>query len=194
MKVEPIRNQSEIKKVLKKLSKSKRNKLLFVLGIYTGFRVSDLLKLKLKDIAGVKISVKEEKTGKQRVIVINETLKNHIDETTKYLKPDDYLFKSNKTGKPITRNHAHKIIKEACEKLNINAGTHTMRKTFAYWHYKQYGSIEKTRRILNHGDAETTKEYIGILQEEIDNEIYGLNLEGKVPKTNVKRTKNKRKK
>ena len=62
-KVEPIRDTEKIedmKKILKQ--KSYRDYLLFVVGINTGFRISDILNLKVKDVKNKRhIKVKEKK-------------------------------------------------------------------------------------------------------------------------------------
>ena len=61
-------------------------------------------------------------------------------------------------------NNASKI---AC--LEINIGTHTLRKTFGYHHYKQFKDIAILQKTFNHSSAEITLRYIGIEQEEINN-------------------------
>lgn len=49
--VEPIRNKEDIKRMYQVLSmKSKRDYLFFKLAIHTGIRLTDLLKLEVKDI------------------------------------------------------------------------------------------------------------------------------------------------
>ena len=48
--VEPIRKLSDIEKIKKYLSTNPRDRLLFIFGINTGLRISDILKLKVKDV------------------------------------------------------------------------------------------------------------------------------------------------
>ena len=62
--VEPIRDVGDIEKMKSYLLASNyRDYLLFVLGINTGLRISDLLKLKVSDIRGkFHIVVTEKKT------------------------------------------------------------------------------------------------------------------------------------
>ena len=51
MRVEPIRDKDLIKDCMTYLNyKNPRNKVLFAIGIYTGLRISDILKLKVKDV------------------------------------------------------------------------------------------------------------------------------------------------
>ncbi|EOQ08929.1 hypothetical protein KOY_05230 [Bacillus cereus VDM021] len=48
-------------------------------------------------------------------------------------------------------------------------GTHTMRKTFGYWFYKQTKDIAMLQEIMNHSTPQITLRYIGINKEEKDN-------------------------
>ena len=61
--VEPIRDKRKIKQVKSILKKTGfRNYLMFLLGINSGLRISDILKLKVKDVKNVDfIEIKEQK-------------------------------------------------------------------------------------------------------------------------------------
>ena len=50
-------------------------------------------------------------------------------------------------------------------------GTHTMRKTFGYWFYKQTKDVAKLQSILNHSHPSITLTYIGITEEEIQDSL-----------------------
>lgn len=50
-------------------------------------------------------------------------------------------------------------------------GTHTMRKTFGYWFYKQTKDVAKLQSLLNHSHPKITLRYIGITDEEIENDL-----------------------
>ncbi len=60
--------------------------------------------------------------------------------------------------------------------LNINVGTHTMRKTFGYHHYKQFNDVALLQKILNHSSPSITLRYISIYQEEIDSSYNSFEL------------------
>jgi integrase len=173
--VQPIRDLDQIidmKWSLKRFC-GERDYILFLLGINTGLRVSDLLNLKIRDIKGKKkIAVKEGKTEKARTIQltnINEELNDYI----KTLNGTDWLFPSRKGDKPITRIQAYRTLNKAAKMVNIDdgIGTHTMRKTFGYWYYKQTKDVAKLQMILNHSHPEITLKYIGITDEEIENSL-----------------------
>jgi len=64
--VQPIRDKKQIENMKRFLRESNlRDWLLFILGINSGLRISDLLKLTVEDVAGQdRISIEETKTGK----------------------------------------------------------------------------------------------------------------------------------
>lgn len=186
--VEAIKDKKQIDKVKTVLKKNSfRDYLLFVMGINTGLRISDLLNLTFKDVlndAGAvsdTIKVKEKKTGKTKTFLINETLKKGLLEYMKDVEtqPTGYLFSSRKgDNQPITRIQAYRIINDACSiaKIKGSIGTHTLRKTFGYWAYKQGIDITLLMKIFNHSAPSITLRYIGITQEDINNVYVNLSL------------------
>lgn len=145
---------------------------MFLMGIYTGLRISDILKLKVKDVKGKRfINVKETKTSKHRQIEFNLILKGALDEYCKDKDPDDYLIKSREQyNKSITRDMAYKILNYAAELFGLQEriGCHTMRKTFGYHYYKQTGDVVTLQKIFNHDHPSITLRYIGIDQDAIN--------------------------
>lgn len=188
--VEPIRDEKKIaamKAVLK--DNSLRNYLLFVLGINTGLRISDLLKLRISDVIddnGKIVNsmwIREGKNNKERNIYFNREVKKAIQEYLESLSnydPNWYLFKSQKgQNKAIDRGQAYLILNNAAQMVGIKerVGTHTLRKTFGYWaRMKGIASIEQLQEIFNHATPAITKRYIGITQAELNNVYRDLNL------------------
>ena len=174
-KVEPIRSKEKIEAMKDELLKSGfRNYLLFVVGINTGLRISDLLNLKVKDVKDkTHIFIEEEKTGKTKKFLINNKLKQDLDRYTDKMYDHEYLFKSQKgTNQPISRVQAYRILKKAGKKLDLDSvGTHTLRKTFGYWHYQQYKDVALLQELFNHSAPSVTLDYIGINQEVMDKTI-----------------------
>lgn len=173
--VQPIRNYDQItdmKWALKRFC-GERDYILFLLGINTGLRISDLLNLKIKDLKKKKkVIVKEGKTKKPRTIHLN----NIYDEINNYIKTlegTEWLFPSRKGDKPISRIQAYRQLNKASKMIDITdgIGTHTMRKTFGYWFYKETRDIASLQRLLNHSHPEITLRYIGITDEEIENSL-----------------------
>lgn len=169
--VEPLRKVSQIAKVSKILSaQSKRDLLLFTFGINCGLRISDILSLNVKDVKNKNyIIIKEKKTGKFKKFPLNSKLKKMLKEYTKKKNPDEPLFLTVFNNR-LNRISAYQIIKQACKQAGIEAkiGTHTMRKTFGYHHYKKFKDIAILQTIFNHSNPEVTLKYIGIEQDRID--------------------------
>lgn len=75
------------------------------MGIYTGLRVSDILKLRVKDVKDKEIfSIKETKTGKKKMIMINPILKRTLKHYCEDKEGKEFLIKSrNGYNNPLTR-------------------------------------------------------------------------------------------
>jgi integrase len=118
-----------IKRFLKE--QNERNYLLFLIGINTGLRISDILKLKVGDVKGTHISIREKKTGKQKRIRITPSLKRELKWYIEGKEDGEYLIKSrNGHNKPIGRSMAYKILRKVAESFHLDEiRTHTLRKT-----------------------------------------------------------------
>lgn len=178
--VEPIRDKKQVeamKRYLKSSNNGLRDHCMFVLGINSGLRISDLLKLKVGDVADEKlkiserISIREKKTGKYKNFPINNVSKKALSEYLYSRKPllDEPLFLSQKRNH-LSRGQAWTILNQAATAVGIkeNVGTHTLRKTFAYHAFQSGTDITLLQRILNHSLPSVTLAYIGITQDQID--------------------------
>lgn len=179
--VQPIRNKEkieEIKSVLKE--NGTRDLLLFSMGINTGLRISDLLKLRVIDVKGKShVEIKEQKTGKVKRFPILGNLQSMLEEYTKNKGLSEYLFKSrNGENKPLTRVMAYIIINNTCKKCGItdNIGTHTLRKTFGYHHYQTFHDVAILQYLLNHSSPSITLRYIGIAQDNVEQTLQQFEL------------------
>lgn len=169
--VEPIRDINHLKKLEKYLSKQNfRNLLLLTIGTNCGLRISDIVALNVGDVKNkTYIQIIENKTGKFKKFPINAKLKPMFDKFTKGKCVNEALFKS-RFGNRMDRFSAYRILKEASKKAGLEekVGTHTMRKTFGYHHYKKYKDIAMLQKIFNHSSPQITLRYIGIEQDQID--------------------------
>jgi len=185
--VEPIRDLTQIEAVKKILKPNMRDYLLFVMGINTGLRISDLLALKQCDIMDDSgkvldfVRIREKKTRKQKVFRLNKSARKAVEEYVEHYgcTPGRYLFVSRKgDNRPISRVQAWEILNNAAHAVGIreNIGTHTLRKTFGYHAYRQGTDITLLMRVFNHSTPAITLSYIGITQDQIDNVYVNLNL------------------
>lgn len=177
--VEPIRDTEKIEEIHNYLTKkNKRDALLFSFGIYSGLRISDILKFRVADCYKKTYNIREKKTNKQKIMEWNPHLYKEIQEFIKNRKPNDFLFKSrNGYNQPISRVRAYQIIVSACNNCQVyNIGTHSLRKTFGYHMYKKSKDIAMLMDLLNHSAPDITLRYIGISNEKSNENIKKMKL------------------
>jgi integrase len=141
---------------------------MFMIGINTGLRVSDILKLKVSYFRNTDhLKIIEKKTGKEKRLLINPALKRELKKYMSKMADHEYLIQSRRgENMPLSRVTAYKILRAAAKKCNIKEiGTHTMRKTFGYFHYQQNKNIAVLMNIFNHSSEALTLRYIGVNQD-----------------------------
>ena len=175
--VQPIRDKNKLEEMKEELKKNgTRDYLLFLLGINTGLRISDIVKLQVKDVKDPSgamkeyVTIIEKKTNKLKKFPICNGLLAELTKYTNNMEQEQYLFQSQKgTNKPITTVQAYRILNKAGANIGLEEiGTHTMRKTFGYHHYQQNKDVAILQEIFNHSAPSITLRYIGINQDNID--------------------------
>jgi integrase len=175
--VEPIRRFKDIRAIAKLLHDNPRNHLLFVLGVNSGLRAGDLLKLKAKKLRGLKYSqqvvIKESKTKKANVFFVNKAILAALDRYFSIINPadDDFVFKSREgINKPITIQAVNNMIKKWTKAINLseNYGAHTLRKTWGYMVRTKFNEgFEVICKRYNHSTPAVTMRYLGITDKEV---------------------------
>jgi len=162
--VEPIRDRKKIAQI-KNLLRGQgryRDLLLFVVGINSALRISDLLELQVAHFTDdqgqirQRFWIKEKKRGKRQEVVINESIREVLEE---YLaayrgigeKPENFVFfnpKNNDFSHPIKRGQGWKFITSICREVGLlgNFGTHSLRKTWGY--HARMSGVDLARRIV----------------------------------------------
>ena len=156
-----------------------RNRSLFVIGVSTGGRISELLSLKVGDVWQNTAPVTDllfdrsiVKGGEvSRAVPINtdgraaiETLISwHIDHYGD-IEADRALFPSRQGHGAMNRRTAHAALKTAFETAGLNGklATHSMRKSFAQRLYDQTADIFTVQEMLGHKAVATTQRYLGV--------------------------------
>lgn len=171
-----------------------RNKLLFLVGMNIGIRASDLRNLQFdfflnedgsfKDIYVLQ-PMKQRKQKKFVKIFFNQTVRTAINNYISMYPTenlDDYLFASRKGAEPITVQSLWRIVKETASEAGIkqNIGSHSLRKTFGYWAWREAEDKNKAlitlQQIFKHSDSLTTMRYIGLLDDEISEMFNSIEL------------------
>jgi len=174
-----------------------RNILMFVVQLTTGFRVAELLKIRIKDIYDVKLKkfrdsitiqrkdMKAKKKGRNCYInpLIHKYFQRYLDWRYKniVINEDDYVFFSQKGGGKMNTWNAWQVFKKALTNAGISdikdstLGTHTMRKTFSLNFAKECGGdIFKLYEVLGHCSINSTVSYMRSTNEENKKVVKGL--------------------
>ena len=137
-----------------------------------GMRVGDILNLRLQDIISdggrLRLNIREEKTGKKRTFSVPSAIYEFFCDYAKqnHIGADQKLF-------PITERAVQKHLKVVCQYLGyINISTHSFRKWYATDIYNASGhDIILVQHLLQHSSPATTRRYIGIVDERIEEAI-----------------------
>lgn len=172
--------------------------LIMLLGLNTGYRVSDLLEIRRKHVvmellknpaSGLPelkphIKMREGKTEKYRSVPILPYVYDYLQEQGAILA-DSYpdidldtfnelpVFYNPRTGKNFTRVWVNKRLAMILPK-RLNMGRtispHSLRKSFAFKIYEASGNeILAVTRELNHSSPSVTMTYLGISDEQRSN-------------------------
>lgn len=138
--------EDEVSLLFSELQKDKPIDLIWLIGSTTGLRISDILKLKYKQLLQTSVSLKEQKTGKRRRIYIRVIIRK-----TAKLYAQNGIINLNIAFNDFDRRKVWRHIKKAAKKcgINKNIGTHSMRKTYAVEYLAEHNIYELQKR-LNH--------------------------------------------
>lgn len=152
-----------------------------LLSFCLSLRVSDILKLKWKDVLNERsLIVRERKTQKVKSIPIGSDALQRLNVIYREMgnpSLDTYIMKSERTGKPVSRQYINKDLCKAWkERYNLQIGnfsTHTFRKTFGRYVYDKMGRTQEAlimlQYIYRHHSVSTTMRYIGLRDDEVGN-------------------------
>jgi integrase len=178
---------------------AKRNKALFILGVRTGYRISELLSLTVGDVLHhgkvvdhITVQRRHMKGGKAgntsgRTVPLHpearaalsvwlEVLAKRLGTLEASLPVFCSRVKDPATGlrKAISRQQAWEILKEAfaANELTGKLGTHVMRKTFANRMYEKLNrDLVKVQRAMGHRNINSTVSYLSFREEDITDAI-----------------------
>jgi len=173
-----------------------RNRGLLLVGCNTGYRISEILSLRVRDVltdAGevvdlVRVTRKNTKGKHQsRTVVMNKVARRGMDLVLDYnerrgrLNENHFVFQS-RTGEALTRKAAYGIIHRAARRAGVQGkiGTHSMRKTFAKRFYSRcleligeghgIDAMRETQMALGHAAITSTEKYLDF-RNELQSEI-----------------------
>ena len=193
---DPIKDLQTRNAIMQKLGEGKygtRNKMIFILGVSSGRRCGDLLNMQRKEVwddVGNCVSncvrYLDKKTSRYMNFYLPEYVRNALQQyiiESGINNPKDYIFpsrKENKKGTPVLDVRSYcRILRNIKKDLNldIRLSTHSMRKTFGYVSFRQFGA-DFTTAALGHYSMKNTARYIGLDQEYLQEKYQSLDIFG----------------
>ena len=192
IKVEPIRSLDSIDRIKQILFRKPRDYALFVVGINTAYRASELLSIRVGQVRhlrpGDRLEIKQRKTKKYRAVTINGACYHAFKLLLADLEFRDgrhwqndsaFLFAGRLPDRPLLVSTVNNLVKYWCRTagLNGNYGSHTLRKTWGYMQRTQQDTaVPLLMTAFGHATQQQTLAYLCIQDEEIKSIYTSLEL------------------
>jgi integrase/recombinase XerD len=169
-RIPTVLTKDEEKKLINSIV-SKKSRLMVSFMYACGFRVSELVNMKVKDLNFEENigNVRQGKGKKDRVFNIPEFLLEDLKNQTEKQKEEkkEYLFTGPK--EKLSERNLQKIISLAAKHAGIKKDVHchTLRHSFATHLLENGTDIRKIQELLGHSDLSTTQIYTHISREEL---------------------------
>lgn len=161
-----VLTREEIKKMIN-AAPTDKTKLIIELLYSSGLRVSEIAKLKSKDLElEQKIGwVRQGKGGKDRMFILSNHVIKHLNKYLIKNKDMIYLFSNNE---PLTTRDIQKLIKNTANLAGINKKVtpHKLRHSFATHLLENGTDIRIIQELLGHSNLQTTQIYTQISSEQ----------------------------
>ena len=176
IKVDPIRDVDDIYTIKTLLAAHPRDLCIFTFGINAGYRAKELLSIRCGQVAslraGDELQVWQSKTKKYRIVTLNHSSVNAIQQWLAVHpnpSPTAPLFKS-RNGGALTVSTLSNMVKAWCRQANLygNFGSHTLRKTWGYHlHRLSNARLTLLMEAYGHSTEGETLAYLGIQSKEV---------------------------
>ncbi|MFC2172191.1 tyrosine-type recombinase/integrase [Acidobacteriota bacterium] len=167
-----ILSTKEVERILSSAGPNLKYRTLLMVTYAGGFRVSEVVNLKLKDIDSDRMLMRIEKgKGKRdRYTILSKPLLEEIRTYWKVWHPSLYLFPGRYPDKPLDVTGAQKAYQRAKKKAGIIklGGIHSLRHAFAT-HMLEAGVDLRTIQVLmGHSSILTTMRYMRVTKKKLD--------------------------
>lgn len=170
-KLPVVLSREEIGLIIDK-TKNIKHRLLISLAYGAGLRVSEVIKLRVRDIdiAQLSITIRDGKGGKDRVSILPEKLSNDLHRMMAGKTGEEYLFESERGGRLTTRT-AQAVFQKSLKLAGIkkSATFHSLRHSFATHLLENGVDIRYIQQLLGHASITTTQQYTKVTNPQLKN-------------------------
>ena len=181
-----------------------RNRALFLLGVSTGGRISELLSLQIGDVYQNRKPVTDLLFDRSivkgcevsRAVPVNTDGRRAIEDLIAWhrdhygkldVKRPVFPSRNGQGEKRMSRRTAHDVLKSAFETAGLNGhlATHSLRKSFAQRLYDQTGDIFTVQEMLGHKSIATTQKYLGVNYASVREALQKMSLDSELHETGL---------
>jgi len=165
-KLPDILSANEVQRIIKAVGNIKYRTLLMLMVIYSaGLRVSEAVKLRIKDIDSdrMMLHIRCAKGGKDRYTILSPMVYKALQNYWKVCKFKDYVFPSNHDAhKPLSTHSASPVFKTAKANAGItkSGGIHGLRHAFATHLLESGANLFSIKTLLGHASIQSTIRYL----------------------------------
>jgi site-specific recombinase XerD len=175
-KLPSVYSLQEVQRIINAIS-NKKHRLLLMLAYGCGFRLSELVHLKLNDLDWDRnlIWVRAGKGQKDRSVmfspVIKELMRKYVSYEKESQQKDEYIFMSEGTRHALSSRTIQSIFEHACKKANVErrSGIHGLRHSFATHLLEKGTDLRIIQELLGHSSSKTTEIYTHVSAKVIGN-------------------------
>jgi len=165
-KIPEILTRSEIQEIFD-VCENLRDKCMLMTTYSAGLRVSEIVKLRVKDIDSEKmqIFIRQGKGHKDRFAILSQANLSILRKYWLRYRPKDYLFHSRNHSVRTTRSFQdmfHKYLTKA--KIAKEVSLYSLRHSFAMHLLEDGTSIFHIKQLLGHSDLSTTCFYLRLVK------------------------------
>lgn len=143
-----------------------KNRLLLMTTYSGGLRASEVVALKPDHIDSKRMLIKVEdgKGAKQRHTLLSRRLLHELRQYYKRYRPQQWLFPSSQSAKPICTRTFYRIYENARKKAGVlkGKGPHTLRHCFATHLLEAGYDIRKIQILMGHKSLSSTMVYLHV--------------------------------
>jgi integrase/recombinase XerD len=169
-KIPQVLSKEEIKKLFDSIN-NKKSKLIVSLLYACGFRVSELVNLKINNLNFQEKSgyIRQGKGKKDRFFNIPEFLSKDLEKQLETQKQNNKKYLFSGFNDRMSERNIQKIVEKARIKAGIQKKIHphTLRHSFATHLLESGIDIRKIQELLGHADLSTTQIYTHVSTEEL---------------------------
>lgn len=148
-----------------------KHRLALSLAYGCGLRVGELAALKIisVDFQRKTIAIRNGKGGKDRLVMLPDSLEMPIREYLSVYQPQIYLFEARNSGHGMTKRSFQQVFKKACKTAGIvqEGGIHSLRHSFATHLLESGTDLRFIQALLGHSSSKTTERYTRVAANNI---------------------------